>query len=116
MVNNEDYYWIDEYPWPKPTYVLNGHISGIFGLYDYYLINGSEICELLLKSALSSVQRYINNFRVESGVSNYCLLHKVQAKNYHMLHIHQLECLWKITGDQFFKDMSDNFYADYHTE
>lgn len=40
-VDPNGYYWIDEYPLPKNTFTLNGHIFAIIGLYELWLTQPS---------------------------------------------------------------------------
>lgn len=114
QVNNKGYYWIEEYPWTEPTHVLNGHIYGIYGLYEYYLVSKSEEVKYLLQSALTTVKDHLLSFRTPGGISKYCLKHKVKSSGYHRVHILQLRYLSKITGDSYFNDMANLFYEDYN--
>ena len=67
----------------------------------------------LLKSAITTIQKYILKFRVEGEQSLYCLTHQIQHPRYHRTHTTQLGYLFLITGDQFFFDMQQLFLSDY---
>lgn len=113
-VDDNNYYWIDEYPEENPDQTLNGFIFGTFGLYDYYLLKKDSSSRKMLMAAFTTIKHYLPAFRNPGKISFYCLKHKVQNAPYHKIHIRQLNQLYKITGDSFFKTMADNFYQDYH--
>lgn len=115
MIDPEGYLWIEEYPDAlEPNYTLNGFIFCIYGLYEYYLLTKDDHAKFLLQASLTTVQNYIENFRVPGDVSYYCLTHKVPSPKYHLIHTKQLRSLYLFTGVQFFQDMADSFYVDYH--
>jgi len=113
FVDTSGYYWIEEYPMEVPGQVLNGFIFAIYGLYDYYLLTKDIVSRLLLQASITTIQRYISEYRNEGGISYYCLKHKHQDGGYHMIHIDQLYTLYRITGDDYFLEMAHNFEADY---
>lgn len=114
--DSTNYYWVEEYPWKPITKVLNGFVVAIFGLYDYYLVTEDEVCKKYLQAALTTLKDHIEQYRVPGGVSYYCLLHKVQSIEYHLMHIDFLNLVYRITSDNYFKVMADSFYQDYHQE
>jgi len=108
------YLWIEEYPMGDPPHALNGFIFAIYGLYDYYIIMKDSQSKELLRASLTTVKKYVNYYRNEGDLSFYCLKHNIRSSLYHRIHTEQLEMLFKITGDSFFKQMSDNFFNDSH--
>jgi len=113
-VDTMGYLWIEEYPMEVPTHALNGFIFGIYGLYDYYIVEKDKLSKILLQASITTVKQYITEFRNKGDISFYCLKHAMKNPKYHMIHIHQLTMLYKITGDEYFQTMADNFYSDYH--
>jgi hypothetical protein len=113
-VDEFGYLWIEEYPMELPNNTLNGFIFGIYGLYDYCLVNNDKKSEQLLQACLTTIRQYISEFRRESDVSLYCLKHQIQSSTYHRIHAEQLDMLYRISGEPYFKEMSENFYNDYH--
>jgi len=113
-VDQAGYYWIQEYPEENPDQTLNGFIFGLYGVYDYYLLKKDSSSQDILDAGLTTLKKYLPDFRVPGNISYYCLKHKKQSESYHQTHIEQLNMLYKITGDEFFKQMADNFYEDYH--
>jgi len=117
FINDENYYWISEYPDPlEPNYTLNGFIYGLYGLYDYWWVLSDEASGILLCAGLHTLRDHISAFRVPNGCSYYCLKHKVQCTTYHLIHIEQLAYVSEICGDSFFLEMSDLFKADHYPD
>lgn len=115
FMDEDNYYWIEEYPADfGRTKALNGFIFGIYGLYEYYLLTRNQKCEILLKAAITTIQKYVHLYRNPGDISYYCLRHKMKYRNYHLYHTEQLLMLYKITGDEFFKNEFINFYNDTH--
>lgn len=114
-VDNEGYYWIEEYPEYPAAHTLNGKIFAIWGLYEYYQLTESTLVNDITKAAITTVLKHIDEFRVPGGVSYYCLGHKVQSGSYHMTHIRQLRKLHDITEIGEFSKYRSLFQSD-HTE
>jgi len=114
-IDGENYLWFEEYPDSgQPNKTLNGMIFAIYGLYDYYQETLDQQCLDLLKISITTIQKYIEYFRVEGEQSYYCLTHQVQNPTYHRIHKRQLGYLYAITGEQYFYDMQQLMEADYN--
>lgn len=111
-VDNNRYYWIEEYPIDPPASTLNGFIVGIFGLYEWYCLVGDADTTGVLQAAITTIERYLPEFRREGNTSLYCLKHKVQSARYHKKHVEQLNNLYRVTGDGYFLEMADGFRRD----
>jgi hypothetical protein len=113
MVDDDGYYWIEEYPHDPPTHVLNGFNVGLWGLYEYWLLRETDESRALLEAAITTVERYIEEFRVPGEVSWYGLNRGYRGNEYyHAVHIRQLRELHRITGDPYFAEMEAAFDAD----
>lgn len=108
------YYWIEEYPSDSPNHTLNGFIFAIFGLYDYYSLKKDNVSKTLLLGAITTIKKFIHEYRQIGQISLYCLKHRIPEKSYHRVHIEQLDMLYRITKDNYFKSMSNAFYDDHH--
>ena len=90
-----------------------GFIFGIYGLANYYLETEDPEVKEILSGSITTIEHYIQDFRVEGNISYYCLKHKVQNAVYHKIHTLQLEVLYNYTHNDFFLDMSNEFLDDY---
>jgi len=113
MVDSGGYFWIEEYPFRPPNHVLNGFITTICCIYDYYLINHDKVSGKVIRGGITTIANYCHLYRNPGGVSYYDLLFKPQYPNYHGLHINQFRQLTKITGDSSFSAFADSLYSDY---
>jgi len=112
-VDSNGYLWFEEYPNAPAAYTLNGMIFALLGIYDYYRITEDIEVENMLMGSILTIKDNINKFRVEGGISHYCLRHPaVRSVSYHKVHIRQLKMLYKITGDNYFLEMSKKFISD----
>lgn len=106
----------------EPMKVLNGHIFALDGLYDYFMLTGDERSEELFDAGRTNVRQYIEQFRIEGEYSWYCiradyceLQPGFQSRGYHGTHTRQLAMLARITGDDYFQEMSELFEQDGQT-
>lgn len=113
FVDERGCFWIEEYPTAEPSMTLNGFISAIFGLYDYYQLTKNPEVGTMLKSCLNTVKNYVPLFRRKGKASYYGLTYQHYNGSYHSLHISQLRYLEKYTGDTTFGNWADTFLADY---
>lgn len=110
----DGYYWLEEYPHDPPTHVLNGFLIGVWGLYEYWLDRGTDESRLLLEAALTTAADHVEEYRVEGEVSWYALDHGYRGNEfYHSIHIHQLGELYKLTGDDRFREVREAFVEDH---
>ncbi len=107
-------YWIEEYPTEPPSMTLNGFIYGFFGVYDYYLLTGSDEVKKVLTDCLSTLKNYIPCYRRPGQASFYGLQFRHWSQPYHGVHVKQLRQLYKITNDEFFKQWADIFEEDFN--
>ena len=113
FVDSLNYYWIEEYPFSPKTHVLNGFLTAIFGLYDYYLISHDGRCAILFEASCTTIARYVHEFRNPGDISFYCLLHKAPLLGYHHLVIQQLRYMTDITSAEYFGAFADTLEADH---
>lgn len=104
---------LEEYPTNPPSYVLNGFIFGIVGVYDYATITGDEQAKALYEDCKKSLV-YMLPYYDSKDISLYHLTYitdppKKQERypSYHSLHVYLLQ-----TVNQFMKDTTITFYSD----
>ncbi len=113
FVDGDGYLWLEEYPKSPPMRVLNGHLFALFGLYDYYLLTGSNDARELIQGAAATVRHYGRSFEVPGQISYYSLRVHVQNAKYHGIHIKQLRELAAITGDRWFANLAAELARDH---
>jgi heparosan-N-sulfate-glucuronate 5-epimerase len=106
--------WFEEYIVSPPTHILNGFIWGAWGVYDYFLMSGSQPARDLFEQAVitlrTNLDRYDLDFWSLYEESN-TLLPMVASPFYHRLHVVQLRVMHRITGDEVFARYADKWEA-----
>lgn len=118
-IDDSGFLWIEEYPLskePQPK-VLNGHICGIHGLYNYFQLrpHNSDILRLL-QGAITSVHRYVNYYRRPGKVNRYSLWDE-NPDYLPTRTVSQQNDLFQITNEPYFFLMAESFRMDFaHAE
>lgn len=106
LLNGE--YFYEEYPSQTPSYVLNGFIFSLWGLYDYYLVSGSSKAYDLYDKGLKSLNRNLNLYNIKFiNWSRYDLypfkIKDITSIFYHKLHVEQLKAMYLLTDEDIYK-------------
>lgn len=102
--------WFEEYPSEPPSFVLNGFIYTVFGLFDLYRITNDPDVKKEIDTCMLTLKKNIHKF--DSGYwSNYDLLKKELVRYYYQKNVHvpQLDVLYRLTGDYVFKKYSNKW-------
>ncbi|MFH4978805.1 hypothetical protein AB6A40_005514 [Gnathostoma spinigerum] len=106
--------WYEEYPTTPGTYVLNGFMYSLIGLYDFMSVNHEQSVEAekLFKDGLSSLIKFLPLFDTGSG-SIYDLRHiglqtapNLARWDYHAVHIYLLKWLFNLTKRKELDDVA----------
>lgn len=103
-----DMLWVEEYPSPKPSMVLNGFLFYIIGLLEYLSFEDDEELKAQLDICMQSVIAWLPNYKVIGGLLysmyrwNLCNVHYTAVMKY------QFEHLYQLTNLAIFKE-----YAEY---
>ncbi|MCZ4407259.1 D-glucuronyl C5-epimerase family protein [Cryomorphaceae bacterium 1068] len=104
-IKGKNFYWIEEYPTNEPSFVLNGFVYSIFGIYDYWKFSSSEeaksMFELTVNTLLNSLGEYDIGYWSVYDVLKRELVKKYYQKN---VHVPQMMALYNLTGEQSFLD------------
>lgn len=93
--------------------IFNGHLSGIFGLWEYERLTRNPAALALYDGAITTIQRHLADLRVPRWRSTYCLTHRAEASNgYHQLHVEQFAQLWLMTREERFLRFAEELRDD----
>lgn len=95
--------WFEEYPSTPPSYVLNGYIYTIFGLYDLYRVTGDQSVKKDIDDCIKTLKKNLHLF--DAGYwSYYDLLKKELVRYYYQKNVHvpQLDVLFQLTNEPVF--------------
>ncbi|MCH9032265.1 MAG: hypothetical protein IIB00_08415 [candidate division Zixibacteria bacterium] len=112
-IDSLGYYWIEEYPLPKPSMTLNGSIIGAFGLYEYWKVTRSERALTLFRAALATYDHFAKFYRRPGEYSFYSLTYgKITNVGYHELHKSLYRKLAKMSANPAFGAFADSLDLD----
>ena len=97
--------WFEEYPSEKPSYVLNGFIYTLLGLYDLYRVTGSAEVKEDIDACLRTLSANLHRF--DAGYwSLYDLQRKELVRYYYQRNVHvpQMAVLHRLTGQAIFDE------------
>jgi heparosan-N-sulfate-glucuronate 5-epimerase len=95
--------WYEEYPSEPPSYVLNGFIYTLFGLYDLYRITQRREVKEKIDACVKTLVDNLHKF--DAGYwSYYDLLKKELVRYYYQKNVHvpQLKALYILTKEPIF--------------
>lgn len=95
--------WFEEYPAKKPTFVLNGFIYTLWGLYDLHRVTKRQDVKQDIDACILTLKNRLHEF--DAGFwSCYDLQKKELVRYYYQKNVHapQMEVLYYLTHDAFF--------------
>jgi len=103
-VDENDDIWLEEYALLPQPRVLNGFITILFGIHEFHKVTGKGKALDLWNKGIQTLK--LNLGKYDTGYwSFYDLLRKYPStKNYHELHIKQLNILYELTKEKMFQD------------
>ena len=103
------YVWYPEYAKENPPYVLNGFITVIIRLREYYLITTDKKAEKLYQEGLVSLEHYLPDYDAGNKKSYYDTLGNLANDHYHEMHVAQLDSLYQYTKNPIFKEYKEKW-------
>ncbi|MEY3499835.1 MAG: hypothetical protein RL308_1504 [Bacteroidota bacterium] len=100
-IDENNFYWLEEYPSTPASYVLNGFIYALFGIQDYYRVTKSDLAKKELNCYFKTLENNIDKY--DAGFwSYYDLQYKELVKFYYQKNVHapQMQAIYKLTGNQ----------------
>ena len=103
------YVWYPEYAKETPPYVLNGFITVIVRLREYYLISTDKKAERLYLEGLASLEHYLPEYDAGNKKSYYDAMGNIANDHYHEMHVAQLDSLYQYTKNPIFKEYKEKW-------
>lgn len=106
--------YYEEYPSEIPSFVLNGFIFALWGLWDFYLISQSPEAKERYETGLHTLKACLKEYDISSlQWSKYDLypfaVADIASIFYHKLHIQQLKAMQLLSGDPCFSRMAEKW-------
>jgi hypothetical protein len=121
-VRDSNHYLFFEETIPVRIYhILNGFISSLWGVYEYYVVTQDHQARVLFKEGLRSLEYYLPQYDV-GWTSLYSLSHlrsgsrlkDVASPFYHELHVKQLDVLYRLSGCALFAEYRQRWESYLH--
>jgi hypothetical protein len=109
------YLWFEEKPHDEShrSHILNGHIHALLALYHYRGHCGEVWVDQFLRAAITTVFKYVRQYRVPGNVNRYDLFAGYKADYAPNRTVRQQRDLAIITTEPFFRRMARIFQSDY---
>jgi hypothetical protein len=102
--------WLEEYPEQPTSHVLNGWVSALLSLNEYYRVTGVKWAGELFDSSVATLIDEIPKYTVANGI-RYCLRYEtVVNEDYFGFQIAQMEAMHKVTSNDFFAKQAKFWY------
>lgn len=106
--------FFEEYPSTTPSYVLNGFIFALWGLWEFHLASGNAEAKGLYEKGLQTLKACVARF--DLGWLRWSLydLYPFQVPDiasifYHKLHIEQLKAMARLSGEEGFAALASRW-------
>ena len=99
-----DHFWIEEYPSPKPSMVLNGYLFYIIGLAEYLAIEDDPDLRSKFETSLNTALTWLPNYRLKNGLLYSMYRWSLCNVHYTGIMKYQFEHLFKLTDISIFND------------
>ncbi len=105
-------YWYAEYPRPDGStpLVLNGMMSILIALHTFQEYSDDDFALDLFDKGIAALKYELPNYDIDGG-SYYDQKSKVAYDSYHLLHISQLNQLYRMTNEAMFKEYHEKWSA-----
>ena len=104
---SEEGWWYEEFAAERgpESRVLNGMMSVLISLHDYYERTRDPDAGYLFDRGVAALQKQLPRYD-DDGYSQYDMLDRSASHSYHRLHIKELEDLYRITGHPIFREFA----------
>lgn len=117
--DNSPFY--EEYPTNPSSYVLNGFIYSLLGLYDLYATEDNKLAKILFEDGVKTLKRTIGLFdlgdRTAYDLSHYSVVGyppNIARWQYHVTHIHLVKAIFAITEDPVYSSFIERWIGYLH--
>lgn len=113
LVDEGGYLWLEECP-PvndEQFHIINGHIFALFALHHWWQMTGDARAAPVVKAAITTVHRYLPEYRKPGKVSAYALINDYPDYGPQRI-VNFIGVLHKLTGEPFFARFIDVLRTD----
>lgn len=106
--------WFEQLPTQVPggesSHILNGHMSALFGIYDYYRVTGDANAKAMFDAGVAAIKANMSWYEVGYwSVYSHLNREDMITAKYMQISAIELLALGRITGDQWFTDLGNRW-------
>ncbi|GAA1186408.1 hypothetical protein GCM10009584_30660 [Ornithinimicrobium humiphilum] len=119
FVDDDGRLWLEEYsryPVMTSERVLNGHMWSMYGIWDYWMMNGYDHAdaESLWRGALHTLEQTAGrDFRNPGWASRYSIWQGQLAHTYHRYHQEQFLMIYRMSHDPVWAQHAQDYRSDF---
>lgn len=114
-VDEENYYWLEEYPNEDFCHVLNGMLYALWGIWDYYVISENPDALALFSASIRTIADHYPEWNIShKNHSLYCR-HQCAYEAYHKVQVGQLQKYYDFFKIPEFKEAIELFTEEPQT-
>ena len=107
--DGEEYLWYPEYVRNEPPFVLNGFVTTVIWLDEYYEFTGYEPAKELSNAGIESLTHYLKDYDLMDAGTYYDVSGTIANEHYHNMHVEQMQTLYNITEREIFKNYHEKW-------
>jgi len=102
LIIREENWWYPEYAKEEPPFVLNGFITTVLWIKDYYDGTKNPLAKELYDEGVKTLVHYVPTYDSGDGWSYYDAVEHKSSEHYHQLHVQLMGSLFNVTGEPVF--------------
>jgi hypothetical protein len=102
VLNHNKQIWFEEYPSQPSSFVLNGFIFAMIGIWDYYILTNDTRAKNIFDNCVYSLKCNLKTYDMFFWSRYDRFPGRTASFEYHNLHIDQLNYLYKISNEKTF--------------
>ncbi len=108
--------FLEEYPEDPPSHVLNGFITAVLSLHEYWRVHQEEWARSLLDRCIQTLTQVISRYETPQGLRYDLRLEGVVSPDYYYFIVQQLWALHQISGQRVFKKYAHRWTRAMHRQ
>lgn len=103
--------WFEEFPSPEPSFVLNGFVYAVLGLFDLWRVTGAEAVRSEIDRCIETLRANLHRF--DAGYWSLYDLQKRELVRYYYqknVHVPQMAVLHGLTGEPIFEEFRSRWH------
>lgn len=116
-IDDEGNLWFEEYTSPSPSFVLNGYIYSLFGVYDYWRVTNCNDAKHIIDECEKTLANSLHKYDCGYWSIYDQLIKELATKYYHKnIHIPIMEIMYGLTQNELFNYYKKRWEKQYNSK